>query len=447
MFKAFNFKNPFFRLFLSSVLYTLFVIWIENFWLLFGLLILADAHITKLVNWTFWKKRLKEGEKRKFIVEILDAFIIAAIAAFLLRFFMIEAFTIPTSSMEKTINVGDYIFVNKLRFGPRLPNTPLSLPFTHHTIPFTKTRQSYLTWLQLPYKRLAGYGKIRPFDVVVFNFPEGDSVVLNYPKSDETYYTLSRKYGGEFVTDYYKTVVRPVDKREFYIKRCIGTPGDTIEIIHGMAYINGIQEKQPPRLQYNYFFIAEGLSDSSIFTELDISLYDINYNEYNSIYEVPLTKDNLALIRNNMKVKGIRKHESIDPIVSNYQIFPFSGKYMWTEDNFGPLIVPKKNTTVIISADNLPLYSRIISVYENNKLVQQGDSIFINGILTDSYTFKMDYYFMMGDNRHNSNDSRFWGFVPEDHIIGTAFFVWLSLDRNKPSFKKIRWKNMFKFIR
>ncbi len=447
MFKTFNLRNPLFRLFLLSVLYTLFVIWIENFWLLFGLLILADIHITKLVNWTFWKKRLKEGEKRKFIVEILDAFIIAAIAAFLLRFFMIEAFTIPTSSMEKTINVGDYIFVNKLRFGPRLPNTPLSMPFTHHTIPFTKTRKSYLAWLQLPYKRLAGFGKIRPFDVVVFNFPEGDSVVLNYPKSDETYYTLSRKYGGKFVTDYYKTIIRPVDKREFYIKRCIGTPGDTIEIIHGVAYINDKQEKQPPRLQYNYFFIAEGISDSSLFSEMDISLYDINYNEFNSIYEVPLTRDNLKLIRNNMKVKGIRKHESIDPIVSNYQIFPFSGKYMWTEDNFGPLIVPKKNTQVKISADNLPLYSRIISVYENNKLVQQGDSIYINGILTDSYTFKMDYYFMMGDNRHNSNDSRFWGFVPEDHIIGTAFFVWLSLDRNKPSFKKIRWKNMFKFIR
>jgi signal peptidase I len=447
LFKSFNFRNPFFRLFLLSILYTLFVIWIENFWLLFGLLILADIHITKLVNWTFWKKRIKEGEKRKFIVEILDAFIIAAFAAFMLRFFMFEAFTIPTSSMEKTINVGDYIFVNKLRFGPRLPNTPLSLPFTHHTIPFTKTRKSYLTWLQLPYKRLCGYGQIKSYDVVVFNFPEGDTVVLNYPKTDETYYTLSRKFGGTFVKDYYRTVVRPVDKREYYIKRCIGTPGDTIEIIHGVAYINGIQEKQPPLLQYNYFFIADSKVDSSLFSELDISLYDVNYNEFNSIYEVPLTTDKLDIIRNNTKVKGIRKHESIDPIASSYQIFPFSGQYMWTEDNFGPLIVPKKNTTVKISADNLPLYSRIISVYENNRLVTKGDSIFINGILSDSYTFKMDYYFMMGDNRHNSNDSRFWGFVPEDHIIGTAFFIWLSLDRNKPSFKKLRWKNMFKFIR
>jgi signal peptidase I len=447
LFKAFNFRNPFFRLLLLSVLYTLFVIWIENIWLLFGLLILADMHITKLVNWTFWKKRLKEGEKRKFIIEIVDAFIIAVIAAFLLRFFMIEAFTIPTSSMEKTINVGDYIFVSKLRFGPRLPNTPLSLPFTHHTIPFTKTRKSYLTWLQLPYKRLAGFGKIKPYDVVVFNFPEGDTVVLNYPKADETYYTLSRKYGGKFVTDYYRTAIRPVDKREYYIKRCIGTPGDTIEIIHGVAYINGIEEKHPPRLQYNYFFIAEGRSDSSLFSELDISLYDINYNEFNSIYEVPLTKDNLSLTGNNSKIKGIRKHESIDPIASNYQIFPFSGKYMWTEDNFGPLIIPKKNTHVKISTDNLPLYSRIISVYENNKLCQKGDSIYINGKLTDSYTFKMDYYFMIGDNRHNSNDSRFWGFVPEDHIIGKAFFIWLSLDRNKHGLKKIRWKNMFKFIR
>ncbi len=447
MFKAFNFRNPFFRLFVISVLYTLFVIWIENIWLLFGLLIIADIQITKWVNWTFWKKRLKEGEKRKFAIDVLDAFIIAAIAAFLLRFFMIEAFTIPTSSMEKTINVGDYIFVNKLRFGPRLPNTPLSLPFTHHTIPFTRTRKSYLTWLQLPYKRLAGYGKIRPYDVVVFNFPEGDTVVLNYPKTDETYYTLSRKYGSKFVTDFYTTIIRPVDKREYYIKRCMGTPGDTIEIIHGVAHINGIQEKQPARLQYNYFFIAEGMADSSLFSEMNISLYDINYNEFNSIYEVPLTNDKLTIIRNNNKIKGIRKHESIDPIVSNYQIFPFSSQYMWTEDNFGPLIVPEKNMTVKISSDNLPLYKRIITVYEKNNLFQKGDSIYINGTLTDSYTFKKDYYFMIGDNRHNSNDSRFWGFVPEDHIIGTAFFVWLSLDRNKHALKKIRWKNMFKFIR
>jgi len=447
LFKAIHFRNPFFRLFLSSILYTLFVIWVENFWLLFGLLILADMQITKLVNWTFWKKRLRKGEKRKFVIDVLDAFIIAAIAAFMLRFFMIEAFTIPTSSMEKTINVGDYILVNKLKFGPRLPNTPLSLPFTHHTIPFTKTRKSYLTWIQLPYKRLQGYGQIRTNDVVVFNFPEGDTLVFDYPKADETYYTLSRKYGGVFVRDYYRTAIRPVDKREYYIKRCIGTPGDTIEIIHGIAYINGKQQKQPPRMQYNYFFIAESEADSSLFTEYDISIYDVNYNEFNSIYEVPLTKDKLIMIRNNSKVKGIRKHESIDPIISSYQIFPFSNQYMWTEDNFGPLIIPNKGTTVKISPHNLPLYSRIISVYENNDLVQKGDSIFINGLLTDSYTFKMDYYFMLGDNRHNSNDSRFWGFVPADHIIGTAFFVWLSLDRNKPSLKKIRWKNMFKFIR
>ena len=415
--------------------------------MLFGLLILADFHTIKLVNWTFWKKRIEEGEKRKFTVEVLDAFIIAVVAAFLLRFFFIEAFSIPTSSMEKTINVGDYIFVNKLVYGPRLPNTPLSLPFTHNTVPFTKTRKSYLSWIHLPYKRLHGYGKIKTNDIVVFNFPEGDTVVLNYPKTDETYYTLSRKYGRKFVTDYFRISTRPVDKREYYIKRCIGTPGDTIEIVHGTAFINSIPEDQPPQLQYNYFFIAEDNPDSSIFTELNISLYDINYNEYNSIYEVPLTKDQLTQIRNFRKVKGIRKHESIDPIISNNQIFPYNGNYMWTEDNFGPLVVPKKNTTIKISVVNLPLYERIITAYEGNKLEIRDDSIFINNTFTDTYTFKMDYYFMLGDNRHNSNDSRYWGFVPEDHIIGKAFFVWLSFGSNKPEFKNIRWKNMFKFIR
>lgn len=442
-----NLKNPLLRLFISAVIYTLFVVWLENYWLFFGLLILFDYYITKVVNWTFWKKPPGDNQKRKFLPEVIDAFIIAAVIAFLLRFLFVEAYSIPTSSMEKTINVGDYIFVNKLSYGPKLPTTPLSLPFTHNTIPFTKTRKSYLATWQFPYKRLKGLGKVKKDDVVVFHFPEGDTVIFDFPKSDETYYTLARKLNRNYLKENYKIRTRPVDKRENYIKRCIGIPGDTVEIVHGVAYINGIKEKQPPDLQYNYFFIAEKNPDSSIFSELNISLYDISYNEYNSIYEVPLTKDKLNLIRNNPQVKGIRKYESIDPLTINPQVFPFSPKYMWTEDNYGPVYVPKKNATVKISVDNLPLYSRIISSYEKNKLVVQRDSVFINDSLIETYTFKMDYYFMLGDNRHNSNDSRFWGFVPEDHIIGKAFFVWLSVDKNNRSKRKIRWENMFKFIR
>ncbi|MFO7656757.1 MAG: signal peptidase I [Bacteroidales bacterium] len=436
------------RLFASSVVYTGFVVWLENYWYLLGLLVFVDYHITNFVNWTFWKERGElANRRRKLFNDAIGAFVVAAVAAFILRLFFIEAFTVPTSSMEKTINVGDYIFVSKISYGPRLPNTPLSLPFAHNTIPFTKTRKSYFSFLELPYKRLLGLGKIKNNDIVVFNFPEGDTVVFDYPGTVETYYSLARRFGSSYIKNNYKVKVRPVDKREYYIKRCIAIPGDTIEVVHGFAYVNGRREKQPAKLQYNYFFIADKSLDSSLFTDIDISMYDISYNEYNSIYEVPLTRDKLSVIRDNPSVRGIRKHESLDPLTVNLQVFPFSNKFLWTEDNFGPVTVPKKNDTVKITVDNLPLYKRIITVYEGNKLNVKGDSLFVNDSLTDAYTFKMDYYYMIGDNRHNSNDSRFWGFVPEDHVIGKAFFVWLSVERNKHSKKRIRWENMFKFIR
>ena len=418
-----------------------------NLWLLMGLIVLFDMYISKRVNWTFWRSRSIEGKKRKFRADILDALVVAAIAAFFFRVYIIEAFTIPTSSMEKTICVGDYIFVNKIRYGPRIPNTPLSLPFTHNTIPFTHSAKSYLTWISLPYRRLNGFTRIRNNDVVVFNFPEGDTVVIDYPKLNETYYTLIRKYGRNYVKKNFKFVTRPVDKRENYIKRCIGIPGDTIEIIHGTAFINGEKERLPRDIQYNYFFIGNKNLDSTFFDDMNISLYDVNYNDYNSIYEVPLTLHNLELMQNNPEVKGIRKHESIDPVYTNYQIFPFDKNHLWTEDNYGPIVIPKKNETIQVSTENISLYNRIINVYEKNKLEIKNDSIFINDKFSTSYTFRMNYYFMLGDNRHNSNDSRFWGFVPEDHIIGKAMFIWLSLDKEKKFPRNIRWKRMFRKVK
>ncbi len=442
------FRNPYFKLLISSVIYTIIVSWLGNYWLFLGIIILVDVFITRWVNWTFWKKRIKKDEKRGFKAELLDAFIIALIMVIILRIIFIEPFSIPTSSMEKSIYVGDYIFVNKIRYGPRLPQTLVSMPFSHNTMPFIKGIRSYLTWIQIPYNRLPGYKKINNYDVVVFNFPEGDTVVTNYPKKDETYYTIIRKQGRDHVTGNYKIKTHPVDKREYYIKRCIGIPGDTIQIIHGKAFINGEPEMEPDNLQYNYFLISENKEiDNSMFEQLDISTYDINYNSLNSIYEIPLTNEGYDSIKKYEAVKGIRKYESVDPLASNRQIFPFNDKYLWTEDNFGPVVVPKKNETININIDNLPLYSRIISVYEENDLLVNNDSIIINNKYTDSYTFKMDYYFMMGDNRHNSNDSRFWGFVPENHIIGKAMFVWLSLDKNRKTFGRIRWKRIFSSIK
>lgn len=438
------FKNPFLKFLLISSIYSLWVVWVDNFWLYFGLLIFAEAIFIKRINWIFWKNKNNE---KKIWPDLIDAFVLAVIAAFVLRVYFFEAYTIPTSSMEKSILVGDYIMVNKLRYGPRIPNTPISLPFTHNTVPFTKSFRSYVEWINLPYKRLKGFKKIKKFDVIVFNFPEGDTIILNSPWPGETYYTMVRKYGRNYVNKNFKVIYRPVDKRENYIKRVIGIPGDTVSIEHGIAKINSEKEKLPPLLQYNFFFMSKKNLDSSFFKQLNISLYDVGYNEYNSIYEVPLSKKDIEVMKENDDITGIRRYENLDPSASWSQLFPFDKNFFWTEDNYGPVIVPKKNDSVRITLNNLSLYKRIIEVYENNNLEIKEDSVYINGNKSDYYTFKMDYYFVLGDNRHNSNDSRFWGFVPEDHIIGKAMITWLSLDNNKQGFERIKWNRMLKKVK
>jgi signal peptidase I len=439
-------KNRFTRLFFFSILYVLWVLWLGHLWLLAGLLIIADIHLTHFVNWRFWRKRKPPGEKHKLSTELIDSLIIAVILAIFIRTFFLEAYTIPTSSMEKTLNVGDYIFVSKVRFGPRLPMTPITIPFTHNVMPFTVNTNSFVTWITFPYRRLSGFSSIRNFDVVVFNYPEGDSVIKNLP--DKSYYQMVRQYGREYVKNNYEILERPVDKRDNYMKRVIGLPGDTVHIVHGRAFINNKPEPLALGSQYNYSLKAKGThNDTVLFEKLGVSLYDVNYNAYNSIYSIPLTRQMYHTLVDSNYFKAIVRYENIDPSSVNNQIFPFDERYFWTEDNFGPLIVPRKERSVILTDENLPLYRRIISTYENNDLKIINDSIFINDTLVHSYTFKMNYYFMLGDNRHNSNDSRYWGFVPENHIIGKATMVWLSLDKNKKWFAGIRWNKMFKFIR
>ncbi len=439
-------KNRFFQLAFISVLYTLWVLWLGNYWLLAGLIIIADIHLTKFVNWRFWRKRKKPGEKHKISTELIDSLIIAIILAVFIRTFFLEAYTIPTSSMEKTLNVGDYIFVSKLRYGPRLPITPITIPFTHNVMPFTVNTNSFVNWISFPYRRLSGISSIRNFDVVVFNYPEGDTVIKNLP--DKSYYQVVRQYGRDFVNSNYKMLYRPVDKRDNYMKRVIGLPGDTVSIAHGRAFINNKPEPLPLGNQFNYSLKAKGTrNDTLLFKKLDVSLYDVNYNAYNSIYSLPLTRQMYRLLVDSNYFKAIVRYENIDPSSVNNQIFPFDEDYNWTEDNYGEVIVPKRGKTVTLSKENLPLYSRIITNYEQNRLKIINDSIFINDTLVQSYTFQLNYYFMLGDNRHNSNDSRYWGFVPENHIIGKATMVWLSIDKNKKWFASIRWNKMFKFIR
>lgn len=440
------FREPLFRLLILSVCYTLWCLWMRNLWLLVGFVVLFDIMITKWVNWRFWRKRLPKGHKHQWSIELLDSLIWAVLLAFVLRIFFVEPYTIPTSSMEKSLLVGDYIFVNKFRYGPRMPITPLSVPFSHNVMPFTENSKSYVGSVTMPYRRLSGYSEIKHNDVVVFNYPEGDTVIKELP--EKSYYVMARQFGREYIKDNFKLLYRPVDKRDNYVKRVVGLPGDTVQIRHGIVYINGWQEKQATSLQYNYSAKSEvPQMDSIYFANLNVSPYDIDTNKYNWIYAFPLTYEGYQMVLDSNYFRAIVKYENIDYSASNNRIFPFDDRYPWTEDNYGPLVIPKRGMTVKLTMESLPLYERIIEHYESNILRIADGVIYVNEIPSTHYTFQMNYYFMMGDNRHNSNDSRYWGVVPEDHIIGKATFVWLSLDKNKPRFQNFRWGKMFKFIR
>ncbi|MEW5847014.1 MAG: signal peptidase I [Bacteroidota bacterium] len=436
-------KNKYFRFAVASIIFILWVVWIGNYWLLLGLPIIFDFYITQRVNWTFWKKR---GQKKTALIEWIDAIIFAVVAATLIRMFFIEAYTIPTSSMEKSLLVGDYLFVSKVAYGPKLPNTPISFPFVHHTMPFTKNTKSFIEWPRWPYKRIAGFGHIKRNDVVVFNFPEGDTVCLQDQNS--SYYTLARIYGREYIRQNYDIIYRPVDKRENYIKRCVGIPGDTIRVIHGHLFVNGKEQEKIGKRQYNYQVKTNGSTINPIrFEEMGIARSDINYNAQESVYYLPLTEEMVERFKTFSNVIQIVRNENTDYTTMWKMIFPHDPRYAWNEDNFGPLWIPKKGTTVTLTLENLPLYQRIIDVYENNDLKVDNGIIYINGNPANTYTFKMDYYFMMGDNRHNSADSRFWGFVPEDHVVGKASFIWLSLDKEKRFPANIRFSRMFTSIK
>jgi signal peptidase I len=373
------------------------------------------------MNLKFWKKE-KPVEKKGFVREWVDAIVFAVIAATIIRLFLIEAYTIPTSSMEKSLLIGDFLFVSKVSYGPRIPNTPLAFPFAHHTMPGTRSTKSYLEWIKLPYMRLPGYTSIKNNDVVVFNYPmEG---------------------------------FRPVDKRENYIKRCVAIPGDILEVKDRDLYINGKLADKPEGMQYSYDVRTDGTG----FNKRVLRKYDITEGgrvSNQGDFTLTMTDEAKGSISELNNVQVVEPTIARKGAYAEY-IFPNSDpelkstgskKFFWNVDHFGPVTIPKKGETVELTVDNLPIYERLISFYEHNDLKIEEDRIYINGIESNSYTFQMDYYFMMGDNRHNSADSRFWGFVPEDHIVGKAVFIWLSIDKDATKlFEKIRWGRIFNLI-
>ncbi len=395
----------------------------------------------------FIKPENRVRAKKSQVREWTDAIIFAVVAASIIRIFMIEAYTIPTSSMEKSLLVGDFLFVSKMSYGPKLPNTPIAFPFVHHTLPLTQFTKSYLEWIEWPYYRFPGFTTIKHGDVVVFNYPDGDTVALK--QQTQSYYGLVRQLGRERIWNdqfnFGDIVSRPVDKRENYIKRCIGLPGDSLQIINEVVNINGKPLDFPELSQFKYAVKTDGNPiNKRVLSKLDIT-EEVGLTDSGD-QEITLTTESAAKLKELPNVLSVTKIIQPKDFWQPY-IFPFDSAYPWNVDNFGPIYIPKSGATVKLTLANLPLYDRIITAYELNKLAVKNGKIFINDKETTTYTFKMDYYWMMGDNRHNSADSRFWGFVPVDHIVGKAVFVWLSLDNNKSFFEgKIRWSKLFRSV-
>ena len=381
--------------------------------------------------------------KKTMVREWTDAIIFAVIAATIIRTFLVEAYTIPTSSMEKSLLVGDFLFVSKISYGPKVPNTPLSFPFAHHTLPLTENTKSYLEWIKLPFFRFPGITEVKHNDAVVFNYPDGDTTTLEF-QSSRSYYSMCREMGRDFVNKNFTVVSRPVDKRENYIKRCVGLPGDTLNIVDQKVLINGKENVIDGELQFNYIVRTDGSSiNTKVLSALNIT--DGGPTSLPGEYIFALSESRAQKLRKNKNIVEVVKILKPKGYYENY-IFPYKDTYPWNEDNFGPLYIPKAGATVKIDTSNICLYERVIHAYECNDLRVDGAVIYINGKPATTYTFKMNYYWMMGDNRHNSADARFWGFVPEDHIVGKAVFVWLSLDKEKSFPSNIRWNKMFRLV-
>ncbi len=393
--------------------------------------------------------------------EWVDAAVFAIVAATLIRTFIFEAYTIPTPSMEKSLLVNDFLFVNKVAYGPRIPQTPLSFPFVHNLMPSSQV-PSYLKWLQLDYRRIPGYREVQRNDVVVFNFPLGDTVI-NLPGygSASPYYNIrySPKYNANpaaFDADYGSDViVHPMDKADNYIKRCVAVGGDTIQLMGGDLFVNGKKAEIRPGMEKDYIIEVNGgsldfktladnldidfrLSQSKYYSEItEMGKYPENVMPQNNLYALELTEEDSTKLSKVNNIKSITRALS----ENGGGLFPMEANYDWSVDNFGPVYIPKKGATIAINDSNIVFYRRLITNYEGHTLEEKPGQIIIDGKPATNYTFKYNYYWMMGDNRHNSQDSRFWGFVPETHIVGRASFIWMSWDGGP------RWKRLFTSIK
>jgi len=471
--------------------YLAFLYWVKS-WL--GLIVIPfiyDAYISKKINWQWWK----DAEKPvRAVMSWVDAIVFALVAVYFINQFFFQNYVIPSSSLEKSLLTGDYLFVSKVAYGPRIPQTPLTMPLTQHTMPLFGTK-SYIEWPHWDYRRVKGLGDVQLNDIVVFNYPAGDTICTDIRYQTE-YYRMCYELGREIYENNYPNPVnpadlnhqqqhdyfafiyavgrnyiknnpheygdidsRPTDRRENYVKRCVGLPGQTLQIKDHIVYLDGQPNKEPDNVQYRYnvtFREGAQLTDD-LLKELAITAEDLNLSSggkemlhqngavtpYNRFIQMPLTARAAKALK--------ERTDLVDSlaIVDDYHVgdlYPQNMITGWTCDNYGPIWIPKKGDSIELTVDNIAIYERPIRVYEDNELEVKNEQIYINGKLATSYTFKLDYYWMQGDNRHNSADSRYWGFVPEDHIVGKPIFIWWSSDPDRRGFSGIRWNRLGKIV-
>ena len=489
-----NMKKQWAKFIIVLVLYLLFLVWVKS-WL--GLIVVPfiyDAYISKKINWHWWKDR--EGPVRT-IMSWVDAIVFALVAVYFINQFFFQNYVIPSSSLEKSLLTGDYLFVSKLSYGPRIPQTPLTMPLTQHTLPIGGIK-SYIDWPHWDYRRVKGLGNVELNDIVVFNYPAGDTILAEPPYQTyyyqflyenghagyqqmfpgakpldrltdaermarfDTIYAIGRSTLQANARQFGHIATRPTDRRENYVKRCVGLPGDTLQIKNRVVYLNGQPNKEPELAQFQYkvTFREGAVLTNDFLKEYGITFEDLNLGQgsrdemkdkgaiqlYNPVVSMPLTKAVKQVLSERKDL--VASIEDVEPAPGDiYETYPQKGNYHWTRDNYGPIWIPKKGATLQLTMKNIAIYERPIRAYEGNKLDIKNGQIYINDTLATSYTFKLDYYWMMGDNRHNSADSRYWGFVPEDHIVGKPIFIWWSSDPDRGLFSGgIRWSRLFRKV-
>ena len=468
-----NMKVQWAKFIVVLALYLLFLYWVKS-WL--GLIVVPfifDVYITKKIRWQWWKEA--EGPVR-FIMSWVDAIVFALVAVYFINLFFFQNYVIPSSSLEKSLLTGDYLFVSKVSYGPRIPQTPLTMPLTQHTLPLFNCK-SYISWPHWDYRRVKGFGNVKLNDIVVFNYPAGDTICTEQPYQTE-YYKMVYDFGQQIYErnyptpvnpadlnpqqqhDYYNIVYamgrnyiannpheygdissRPTDRRENYVKRCVGLPGQTLQVKNRIVYLDGKPNKEPDNVQYTYYVKLKQYIPDDLMQELGITMEDLA--SLNSHGYLPLTK---------RAVEGLKaRPDIVESVTINEnapvgEVYPRNAVTGWTCDNYGPVWIPKKGESIDLTMENIAVYERPIKDYEGNELDVKNGQIYINGQLATKYTFKMDYYWMMGDNRHNSADSRYWGFVPEDHIVGKPIFIWWSHNKDRAGIKGIRWGRLFNMV-